>query len=631
MVRKLFISIAALSFIVGCSIVMEETHEGAGEIIVTTSVDTKAGYEGTTVLPTNFVMDIDQKVAEYNYFMVHMTKESTGNRYNAPEGTKLEWAFTDHSDVSIKALTYPQGRTTVDDANPMDINILTDQTTEENVKACDLLGAVSNKDNNGDITIKGNSISVKFNHLMSKLYVVYDFTDDVKNKGITINSLTLQNVCIKGGYNYAVMAQAEEVTKAYGDINMYHDTEGQTAEAVFYPYKPTENPVLILKATYNNNARNYECPIVLKSENGFVGGKRYKMTVKIKGFDIDDVEVSVNDWISDEGSIVPDDAERVLWVGTSIPAGDIVHGNNGGTQSVTTDPGVNNYPKMVADELGIKVYNNARGSSFVCFYPAEEDGTINWKDASDWSVYSNEVWKGYSLSATFEEIDAKFIPLGVPEWLINSFKSHSWESLIKPYIDGTLAKCTTIIFDHGYNDRDMILNECSWHPGAGETQFAVGSGWDWLYNLRDTRNQESESYFQGLWWDDYNVQNGSTGVKARKNHYFYAMTYLIKRCLEINPKIKIVFGNYFAWKNPYAFTNDKFCNFICAANEALAGMWMRPIVNVYEYTGIRNVGGDFDKFCPDHVHPHSDPTGESNRIIAGAYINELRGIVKSGK
>ena len=64
MVRKLFISIAALSFIVGCSKVMEETQEGgAGEIIVTTSVDTKAGYEGTTVLPTNFVMDIDQKVA----------------------------------------------------------------------------------------------------------------------------------------------------------------------------------------------------------------------------------------------------------------------------------------------------------------------------------------------------------------------------------------------------------------------------------------------------------------------------------------------------------------------------------------------------------------------------------------
>ena len=134
MVRKLFISIAALSFIVGCNKVMEETQEGgAGEIIVTTSVDTKAGYEGATVLPTNFVMDIDQKVAEYNYSMVHMTKESTGNRYNAPEDTKLEWAFTDHSDVSIKALTYPHGRTTVDGANPMDINILTEQTTEEKV------------------------------------------------------------------------------------------------------------------------------------------------------------------------------------------------------------------------------------------------------------------------------------------------------------------------------------------------------------------------------------------------------------------------------------------------------------------------------------------------------------------
>ena len=59
-------------------------------------------------------------------------------------------------------------------------------------------------------------------------------------------------------------------------------------------------------------------------------------------------------------------------------------------------------------------------------------------------------------------------------------------------------------------------------------------------------------------------------------------------------------------------------------------------VNVYRYTGIINktytdkngvTQSDFYRFCPDGVHPHSDSTGHSNRVIAGVYINALRGIL----
>lgn len=344
------------------------------------------------------------------------------------------------------------------------------------------------------------------------------------------------------------------------------------------------------------------------------------MSISITGSDaIDASAVAVKDWVTDENSNQTEYSEKVLWIGTSIPAGDIQHGDNG-----TTDLGSNNYPKMVADALGFTLYNNARGSSFVCFYPPEEDGTSAWEDASDWSEYSGQVWKGYSLSASHAQIDEKFRPLGVPEWLINSFKRYSYESLIIPYIDGTIANCTTVILDHGYNDRHAILNESSWHNSSGETQFAIGSGWDWLYNLRDTRNSVSESFFQGEW-------NNQTG---RKNSYFGAMIYLVRKILEINPRINIIFGNYFAWKSPVfgaEYGNDNYCNFLCAANEALASMFKRPLVNVYEYTGIRNINingkSDYSIFCPDGVHPHSDTTGESNRIIADIYVKELRGIL----
>lgn len=329
-----------------------------------------------------------------------------------------------------------------------------------------------------------------------------------------------------------------------------------------------------------------------------------------------------------ENYTVPDARNNVLWIGTSIPAGDIQHGNNGTSQSTTTNLGSNNYPKMVADALGFNLYNNSRGSSFVCFYPPNEDGTANWASASDWSEYSSEVWKGYSLSASFAQVDEKFGPNGLncPQWLINNFKSYSYESLIIPYIDGTLASCDTVVIDHGYNDRQVIINEASWHPGDGETQFKVGAGRDWLLKLQDPfeTTLETETYFQGKWWNDESVSS--------KKHYMSAIIFLAKKIWAVNPKIKIIIGNYFASKsNTFGaeFGNDRLAEFVNLANSACAS-WLRVnCVDVWKHTGIYNrnlpAGNDFQLFCPDGVHPHSDSTGHSNKIIAGVYINSIQG------
>ena len=314
---------------------------------------------------------------------------------------------------------------------------------------------------------------------------------------------------------------------------------------------------------------------------------------------------------------------KVLWIGTSIPAGDITHGDTG-----TTDLGTNNYPKMVADTLGFELYNNARGSSFLCFYPAEEDGTDSWASASDWSEYSDTVWKGYSLTASHAQVEEKFSVLNVPEWLINSFKRYSYETLVIPYIDGTIADCDTVIIDHGYNDRQVIINETSWHPGDGETQFAYGSGRDWLLTLQDPFESTltTESYFQGKWWNDESVDS--------KKHYFSAMIFLCKKIWNVNPNVKIIIGNYFAKKSSTfgsEFGNDRLGEFICLANQACANWLQVQCVNVANYTGLYNrnlsAGNDFSLFCPDGVHPHSDSTGHSNSVIAGVYINALKGIV----
>lgn len=325
----------------------------------------------------------------------------------------------------------------------------------------------------------------------------------------------------------------------------------------------------------------------------------------------------------------PDARANVLWIGTSIPAGDIQFGNNGTTQSVTSDLGSNNYPKMVADALGFNLYNNARGASFVCFYPSSEDGTANWA-GKDWTEYQNEVHKGYSLAASMAQVEEKFGPngLNIPEWLLNNFKSYSYESLIIPYIDGTLASCDTVIIDHGYNDRQQILSETSWHVSEGE-EMVIGSGRDWLLTLQEPleKTLTTESFFQGCWWSDENAED-------TKKYYWKAMIFLCKKIWAVNPRIKIIIGNYFAIKSNIfggEYGNDRLGEFICLANSALANWLHCQCVDVYKYTGIYNrnlaAGNDYQIFCPDNVHPHSDSTGRSNRIIAGVYINALQGIL----
>ena len=325
-----------------------------------------------------------------------------------------------------------------------------------------------------------------------------------------------------------------------------------------------------------------------------------------------------------------DSRRKVLWIGTSIPAGDISFDNNGTTQSTTTDLGSNNYPKMVADALGFTLYNNARGSSFVCFYPPEEDGTSNWASASDWTEYQDETWKGFSLAASMEQVEEKFGANGLncPEWLVNQFKSFSYESLIIPYIDGTLASCDTVVIDHGYNDRSVIINQASWYPGDGETQFALGAGRSWLKTLQDPFEQTltTESFFQSAWSADESVDS--------KKHYFSAMIFICKKIWAVNPRIKIIIGNYFTKKSNVfgaEYANDKLGEFVCLANSAIANWLQVKCVNIADQTGIYNrnlpAGNDYSLFCPDGVHPHSDSTGLSNKTIAGIYINQLRGIL----
>lgn len=266
---------------------------------------TRAGYQSGVLMPEEFVMDISQNGdAKFNYSLVKMTKDEGANTYSADRD--LLWANDTHT-ATVKAMTIPMGLTTVDGTNVMKVNVSLKQDVESNVVTSDLLGATSTS--NGGITITGSNINIEFQHLLSKLDISYSFASEIEGESIVVNSITLQNICTKGGYSYATMA-LDATNMSYGNIAMFHssteDRKG-TAEAIFYPYKPTEDPILVINATINNVNCNFSCPVKLNNANGFIGGKRYTMNVSIIGTSVSGTTATIaNGWDTntDEESFV---------------------------------------------------------------------------------------------------------------------------------------------------------------------------------------------------------------------------------------------------------------------------------------------------------------------------------------
>ena len=224
-ISRIFIGFALIISGSSCNEkIYDETVEGVKSIIVKSEVlgQVKAGYEGTKVLPGEFVMDINQGSDEiFDYTLVKMIKEDEENIYKAEEDKVLVWAGTDHSKTFVKAMTMPYGISAIDGENPMEIKVNLDQTTDENIKESDLLGAESED----GIKIEGNDINISFSHLLTKLHIDYKLSERLKDKSAEIKSITLNNICVSGGYSYAEMDYDSNVKKKYGDIKMYLDTD----------------------------------------------------------------------------------------------------------------------------------------------------------------------------------------------------------------------------------------------------------------------------------------------------------------------------------------------------------------------------------------------------------------------
>lgn len=284
--------------------------------------------------------------------------------------------------------------------------------------------------------------------------------------------------------------------------------------------------------------------------------------------------------------------KRILWMGNSIPAGltTLVGGAKG------------NYPAQIADLLGATVINNAIGQGIwrAGYAPRASSGGSDplGIGGGNWVTY------GRRFSASLAEMQD----------YVNNWGS-KWQALMASDVGGLGAPPATL-------------------TAAQQANFLSSSYENWLdpylattdlFVLDNPRNDVGFDY--GL------TSNGimdAPVADGRDPRVWYrgAMDFLITRILNYNPRANIMlFGHHETDVGPY----------IWQAQMLVAGGtpgWSLPICKTWEKTGFSsNVitnGGTTQAerlfSLPDGIHPHSDTTGKSLRMIAqigASFIRDL--------
>lgn len=270
--------------------------------------------------------------------------------------------------------------------------------------------------------------------------------------------------------------------------------------------------------------------------------------------------------------------KKIVWFGTSIPAGGYI--------------GLNNklsYPMLVGEILGANVVNEAVGSSALCCRRPEQVSEKN----------------PYGFNRSFEQCSRSLgNSIEEMQWIIDNWDSDIWthgklteapseelkqeilsfsyeNKLIKKHLGENRADL--YVFNHGFNDNYIYENQQQ-QPPEGQP--------------------ENRLYYQGVF-----------------NH-------LVGLILADNPKARIIIiGEYENQKYPW----------IQKMQEESSRHWGFPLFRAWEIYGwsqnkikVRGqwVNGEWkedgieremtvlDRWLPDTVHPHSDLTNECNEFIA---------------
>lgn len=284
------------------------------------------------------------------------------------------------------------------------------------------------------------------------------------------------------------------------------------------------------------------------------------------------------------------EGKKIVWFGTSIPAGVVRAGD---------DNGVNSYPIQVGDMLGAKVYNESVGSSAIrighhSFISGDDSngysgtpatcclfslsGTVEEKKdiISNWSSWKNKFKYGV------DEID-NIINSGTVQ---SRIFDRSYEVKLSKYLDGgEVGSCDLYVIDHGYND-------------AGNK-----NGVDYSDLTKVPSDSLDRTYFIG------------------------AMNYIINKIKTDNFRASICIISH--------YNDEGVFKGLVEAQRYVADYWNIPFIEIFNKLGFSTtakitINGESktlkDWWLPDGIHPSSDTTGAALKHYANALYPLIRDI-----
>ena len=242
---------------------------------------TRAGYDNTNLTGSSFGL--------------YLTTEGTNSdeRYNCTnrevkyesgwtiQGEQLLWKS---NDATVTYYAYLPYTGTVSDATNYAFTVKTDQSTEDNVKASDLLWTGGRQD-----ATAGKALDINFQHALSKLNVTLTKGSELED-GVTFTSVKLSNCATKIVVNL-LEGTIVETTNSGQTITMYATTENEQYECILVPQTFAQS--LKVEIT-DNNGKVYT--FTSNKDLTFASGEEYTLNLTVGRDKVTTGTISADPW-----------------------------------------------------------------------------------------------------------------------------------------------------------------------------------------------------------------------------------------------------------------------------------------------------------------------------------------------
>ena len=242
---------------------------------------TRAGYDNTNLTGSSFGL--------------YLTTEGTNSdeRYNCTnrevkyesgwtiQGEQLLWKS---NDATVTYYAYLPYTGTVSDATNYAFTVKTDQSTEDNVKASDLLWTGGRQD-----ATAGKALDINFQHALSKLNVTLTKGSELED-GVTFTSVKLSNCATKIVVNL-LEGTIVKTTNSGQTITLYATTENKQYECILVPQTFAQS--LKVEIT-DNNGKVYT--FTSNKDLTFASGEEYTLNLTVGRDKVTTGTISADPW-----------------------------------------------------------------------------------------------------------------------------------------------------------------------------------------------------------------------------------------------------------------------------------------------------------------------------------------------